>query len=394
VQLIPRVVGPDEVEQDVTQRDQFNTEEVGLAETLIREAHQNTMDGKADSNQGAVRTRIAIVETREEDADFWHGLLEPLRPHLNAAAIDLTNIDLPRPRLLVVEDFGTTGLRGAVDRKDEKNFSDFWRRMGRSHKGGSQGGRWGLGKLVFSSASRIRSFFGLTIQDDDPERTAYLMGQAVLRNHSIGMVSYAPHAFFAEIGHDGTQVPTTNAEYVARFKNAAALSRQNEPGLSVVVPCVAPDLNPETLLPFVIANWLFPILTGKLQVDIGEHEVRADNLEELARMHGGAELEQSGLIGFIRLVHEASQALPGVTFVTGWKADAPVLAEAEINELREAYKSGSLIKVRVPVTLKRKAGATVPSYIDAYMQASPGATGGHALFVRGAMTIPGESRSF
>ena len=71
---------------------------------------------------------------------------------------------LARRGFLVIEDFGTTGLRGAWDRKDDQGFSDFWRRIGRSHKRGQQGGRWGLGKLVFSGASRVRSFFGLTIQ--------------------------------------------------------------------------------------------------------------------------------------------------------------------------------------------------------------------------------------
>jgi hypothetical protein len=41
------------------------------------------------------------------------------------------------PDCLVIEDFGTTGLTGSVDSNDEDNFSDFWRRVGRSHKAGN-----------------------------------------------------------------------------------------------------------------------------------------------------------------------------------------------------------------------------------------------------------------
>src|SRR5690349_22782615 len=43
-------------------------------------------------------------------------------------SIGLNGLDLGMPKLLVIEDFGTTGLLGAIDSKDKRNFSDFWRR--------------------------------------------------------------------------------------------------------------------------------------------------------------------------------------------------------------------------------------------------------------------------
>ena len=70
--------------------------------------------------------------------------------------------DRDSTRLLVIEDFGTTGLTGAVDIKDDGQFCGFWRRFGRSNKKQAQGGRWGLGKLVFPSASQVRTVVGLT----------------------------------------------------------------------------------------------------------------------------------------------------------------------------------------------------------------------------------------
>ncbi len=71
---------------------------------------------------------------------------------------------------LVIEDFGTRGLTGDphVDPElepasDIKNdFFYFWRNVGRSNKGEVDRGRWGLGKAVFTVASRIRTIFGIT----------------------------------------------------------------------------------------------------------------------------------------------------------------------------------------------------------------------------------------
>jgi hypothetical protein len=151
MKCMPRVIPRTEVDQGITQRDQFNTDEFSIQETLVREPHQNSLDGKSQQAIGPVKTKIRLVQPTAENAPYWSALLEPLRPHLEASKLDLSNIDLSMPRILLIEDFGTTGLLGASDDKDDLNFSDFWRRFGLSHKKGGAGGRWGLGKLVFTS---------------------------------------------------------------------------------------------------------------------------------------------------------------------------------------------------------------------------------------------------
>jgi len=141
------------------QRDQFNTDEVTLVSTLVREPHQNSLDAPAAAGR-PVRTRLSIVGPAPEHRSYFMNLFAGLVPHLKASGIDLADIDLGMPRILLVEDFGTTGLTGDfTDRKDKQPFNNFWRRIGRSTKGGTAGGRWGLGKLVFSSASQIQTFF-------------------------------------------------------------------------------------------------------------------------------------------------------------------------------------------------------------------------------------------
>lgn len=398
MKLLPRKIRLDEVEQEVTQRDQFNTDAVGLAEALVRESQQNSTDGESKAAPGVVRTRVQLVDARDEDATFWRGLLEPLRPHLAACDMAGHIPSFEKPRLLVIEDFGTTGLLGAVDRKDDGSFSDFWRRIGKSHKAGAAMGRWGLGKLVFSSSSAIRTFFGLTVREDDPARSPLLMGQAVLATHTIPgppPVEYAPHAFFAKDTTGDLQQPENDPAFVAAFSSAAQLKRTDEPGLSIVIPFVHPEITPDSMLPHVIRNWFVPILTGRLVVEIGKHTLDATTLGDIARMHGGPEFADGKRVGFITELHAAQSSPPSVHLPHNWTDGLEAaLSAATLEELRERYKDGHLISVRAPLTIQPKSGSVEPTHIDLFIRADPEPGPGIAFFVRGSMSIPGEARRF
>ena len=396
MEVMVREIRPDEVEQEITQRDQFNTDEAGLLETLMREPHQNSLDGRSTTSPGPVRTRVQLCDAREEDSAYWSGLLSALEPHLKACSVEYNPRDLSRPRLLIIEDFGTTGLLGAWNQKDNQNFSDFWRRFGRSHKGGAQGGRWGLGKLVFSYASTIRTFFGTTIRDDDALTTPLLMGQAVLSNHTINGKEYAPHAFFAVPGNERFQLPETNPEAIDAFSRASFLTRTKEPGLSIVIPCVREDVTTESLLPFVVRNYFFPILTGRLVVELGTFVLDETSFESLARQHGGVELQDGSLIGFIRELHFASKSVPTITLGPNWSIDGieQALDEIVLKGLREAFTAGKLVVVRAPIVLRRKGGEVLTTFVDLVLKRAPEGAHTSALYVRGSITIPGEAKTF
>jgi hypothetical protein len=396
MECMPRRIPRAEVDQGITQRDQFNTDEFPIAETLVREPHQNSLDGKSQFTNGPVRTRIRLVEPSAKNAAYWTALLAPLRPHLENSRLDLTNIDLSMPRILLIEDFGTTGLVGAYDDKDELNFSDFWRRFGLSHKKGGAGGRWGLGKLVFTSASAIGTLFGLTVRDNDPTRERLLMGQAILNNHKVASIDYAPHVFFAVPHEDGFQLPERNDATIQAFSDAAGISRTNEPGLSIAVICLRDGLEPDKLLPHVITNYYFPILTDRLVVEIDNKTISNSNFDELARAHGGPRLADGSLITFIRGVNLARQEASAFNLKTGWIKDgvAVALENTQVEQLRLTYQAGQIIHVRAPIDLRRKAGNEESTYVDLFLQKTPEFANGQALFVRGSITIPGEERSF
>lgn len=399
MKMLPRIIPESEVEQGITQRDQFDNDDFELKETLVREPHQNSLDGKSNKIAGPVVTRIRLIEPKAADRAYWHKLLSPLTRHLVACGKDLEGIDLEQPKILLVEDFGTTGLLGAVDKKDTRNFSDFWRRFGVSHKSGKAGGRWGLGKLVFSSASEIGTFFGLTVRDDEPAQR-YLMGQAVLSQHKIDGVDYAPHIFFAEDSTaDRIQLPVRDAAAIDEFVAVSGITRSLEPGLSIAILCVRPSLTPENLLPYVLSNYFFPILRGNLKVEVGDCAVHADNFDELAKQHGGSKVIGTSVVEFIRALPGSEEEGPTYRLKDEWikapagKVVVGSLTEEEILTARAAYASGHLVGVRAPLTLRRKDGGEETTYVDAYVKRS-GENEPYAIYVRGSITIPGEARTF
>lgn len=395
IQILCREQHDDEVEQEVTQRDQFNTDEVTLVATLVREPHQNSLDAP-DGSDGPVRTRLQVVEPSASNSNFFTDLFKELVPHLRASGIDVEAVNLGMPRVLIIEDFGTTGLTGDFsDKKDRKPFNNFWRRIGSSSKGGTAGGRWGLGKLVFSSASQIQTFFGLTVRYDDAQRTPYLMGQAVLSNHELDGKAYAPHVFFAEASTTGLQLPVSDKTIVEKFRTAFGLTRQGEPGLSIAIPFILPQITEQSLVPEVLKNYFFPILTGQLIVEVGSELISEKTFDDVSARHGWATPEQNNsLVEFVRELNQANK--PDAILKESWIASIEqALDDATLERLRiKLGNEAGLVHVRAPITLKRKDGTLSETFFDLFLKKTPDGKKGSALYVRSSITVPDEARYF
>ena len=396
MQLLFRSLPNSEMERPPTQRDQFDNDEVDLVDALVRESLQNSLDAMV--GDGPVRVRIAVHAPQGDERAELRRLLceDKLRRHLDASNVDTQGVDFENPKLLVIEDFGTTGLTGRWDAWDEGAFCDFWRRMGLSHKGGRSLGRWGLGKLVFSSASRVRTFFGLTVRAG--ETSGLLMGQAVLTHHQLeGEARYDSHGFFAVPAGDGMQLPATSAEVIAGFSSACGLTRTSEPGLSVVVPHFRDSMKLDRILEGVLKNYFFPILLGRLEVTVGDVEVSAATFESLARIHGGARFAGGHLARFIGAMQATRQrqapepvALPGNWHSIDMEA---AIGEQTLADLRREYAAGTAVSVRAPLLLKRKDGREERTHVDLFLQRAP-ADAGDTLFVRDAIVLPAEAKYF
>ena len=385
-----RDISDDPSEKELTQQDQFNNDEVALSEALVRETIQNSTDAQRSAAQ-PVRVRFAIVTPQSpESVEFFRKFAADLRPHLVASGLPERSQEEP-PRLLVIEDFGTTGLRGAVDTKDEHQFCDFWRRFGRSHKQGSKGGRWGLGKLVFPSASNIRAVLGLTRREDDG--LPWVMGQAVLRNHLIDSHETDSVGFWCRDAEKGG-LPSSDPSLCNRLSTAASLQRKDELGLSLVVPFLQDDIQATHLIAATIKNYYFPILTGRLIVEVDETIIDATTFDTISETQLAGAISPS-VLEFVRQIQASRGSEPGLVIPATWQAKGLTgeLLGAEIaTSLRDQFVGGSLISLRAPVTAAKAGGRLTKTHVDILIKAARPGDRTQTLVVRNAITVPGEGK--
>ena len=75
------------VETEVTQRDQFRNDDVDLADTIVRESIQNSLDACLDGQ----KVRVSFTKIDEQkglNSDYLHDLFEGQRAHAEAAGFD------------------------------------------------------------------------------------------------------------------------------------------------------------------------------------------------------------------------------------------------------------------------------------------------------------------
>jgi hypothetical protein len=386
-----RDISDDPSEKELTQQDQFNNDEVALAEAIVRETIQNSTDAQATSS-APVRVRFAIhafegVEHRAFFTDVFAGLAS----HWRACQMQVPSTASPI-RTLVIEDFGTTGLTGSVEIKDSGQFSGFWRRFGRSNKQGSKGGRWGLGKLVFPSASAVRTVIGLTRRAGDASN--WVMGQAVLRNHAIDNLEKDSVGFWCVERAGRPGLPTNDASLAEKLSRAAALRRTSENGLSLVVPALLPDITSDHLIAAAVRNYYFPILTGRLVVEIDDIEVSEVTFERIAQSLP-SELVPRSLLAFVRQLQEARLSEPTLTLPPTWQRQgisADTLGPDNSEKLRELYKTGKLLAVRAPLQITSKGDGARPTHVDLFLKAITPGERAQTLVVRGSITVPSEGK--
>lgn len=387
------------VEAGVTQRDQFRNDEVDLYDTIVREAVQNSLDATPNGNQ----TRVSFKWIRandEIDSVYVKSLFETQIDHVRSSGLELDEVDFSYPTALIIEDFGTWGLTGSTNAKDNDNFSDFWRRHGKSHKTGTSRGRWGLGKLVYSSSSMIGAFFGLTIREYDPTR--YLMGQTVLDLRTHEGKEYPPHAYFSEmLGDDFTTqipVPTNDDEYIDKFSDTFRLSRKTEPGLSVVIPFPHKALKLEAMIGVAIVNYFYPILSGQLVLEFNDLTITAENIRQLAHQYAKGKIQDiDPLFDFIE---EANATLSGNNLLTlkpSWIEDVRLNEDdfetADLEKIRNQFANKKLVGVRLPLSIKTKPKEQIlETEFFVFVKRPDDITRGLDLYVRGGLTLPAESK--
>lgn len=403
------------VRRDPNETQLFKTEQADEGEyagtdALVREILQNSMD--ASTGQVPVRIRMALhppsdLPPRSRLAHYLHRL-EPALKH-REIGFDPDGVPQLQEGFLVCEDFGTRGLGGdpllARDpepgSKRREDFFWFWRNIGRSGKTGDDLGRWGLGKTVYRAASQVGCMLGLTVRAED--RRQLMMGQAVLRIHDLNGQEYVPEGYWCggTEKHTGLPLPIEDANELDHFRREWKITRSpDEPGLSVVVPYVAPELKGARLLQAICVHFFLPILRGELIVDLvtpDTQEVRLDAGSVEAWSHRvkwdgpkRTKRHEAPPIDFVkRCLAVESDATP--TNLLGQdklpELNSNTFDPQTLEKLRNQFASEKLTPIKVRMVLNRKNRSTAEGELYVFLQRQPEGNRADTYYVREGMTI-------
>lgn len=395
-----------EINVDPIEGEFFSTEILGsLSDAVIREAIQNSLDAGTPGQQ----TKIVITFSSPDqrlDADATERYLRGLREHLDAKESGLTNgIDYERPMdFLLIEDFGTRGLAGDFrddgnqdDSETKNDFYYFWRNIGRAVEGTTTRGRWGLGKTVFQAASRINSFFGLTVRQNETRRL--LMGQSVLKIHRANGQRYAPYGYYGRF-EDDYALPVEDPEHIDRFCRDFSIRRNGEPGLSVIIPYPDEEIEIESVIRSVINQYFFPLLSGDLVVIVaaGTNQQVLDEKNLLTYIDGTDWHDRKALIrrlefakwclsqpdgAFERLKEPSEGRAP--------KWDEALFEPAQLQDLRSRFEAGERLAYYLPLWVEPKKKEIEHSHFKLFLERDALIDKGEDYFIRDGITVTGVS---
>ena len=271
---------------------------------LVREAIQNAFDAsrnvsgnppkmsfKFGTVDDAVRdkylnkkltTHLEAGLVQKED-DHAH-LYESLRDHATATWIEELTI-------LEVADRNTTGLNGDITKTtpgykpDPDNvFRQFHHAWGESVGDTTRGGSWGYGKAVTPFASKIKSFFALSVRDKltsiKPDLDYSLMGQSIIKNHHIGFKDdlWCWHGYYSirDTSSEKKDLALTSSElkevnqFIADFNIQDRTLTEDDRGLSLIIPYPKDDITMVEIAKEVLINYIHLLLAAALEVEISD----------------------------------------------------------------------------------------------------------------------------
>jgi hypothetical protein len=417
----------DDMDVDPIQGEFFTTRDIdNISTAVVREGIQNALDERSREQTETVRVRIFLSGNKYAiPSGTYNPMLETLKPHLSARTSGLTELPdfTSSMNFLVFEDFNTKGLEGNpeefyVENSNDQqphNFYYFWRNVGRSGKTDDKLGRWGLGKTVFPASSKINTFWGITVRKSD--RRKMLMGQSILRIHNREddkkeESGYKPYGMFGKYkSKDCFAVPIEEQEVLQNFEAHFRLHRDHEPGLSLIIPFVTEEITIDHLAYSVIEQYFYPILEGKLEVEITEEDhsilLAKDSLEEsinkidFSKLSNGEERKIKGRESLIRLFDFAKWTfqLQDKDFLwlkeldlkqkPRWNSKTMFADEQGLNLCRDKFEQNERVAFKVPLKYHPVNGTAKTCWYNAFLEKDTSLTRPDNLFVRDGITISG-----
>lgn len=395
-----------EINVDPIEGEFFTTEALGsLSDALVREAIQNSLDAAVPGEK--VRIIISFCHPKQRLLPSkTEEYLKGLQAHLggeNAGLIDRPQLNEPMDFMLI-EDFGTRGLEGDIKGdedigeetgKPKNDFFYFWRNIGRAVEGTTARGRWGLGKTVFQAASRINSFFGVTVRRSDPRRL--LMGQSVLKIHKSEGRKYAPYGYYGTF-EEAFALPVHDPNHVDSFCADFDLYRSTEPGLSVIIPYPEREILVKDVIRSAILHYFFPILSGDLVVTL--RDASGTNVLDAKSIFSFLDRTDWPDKNLIRSRLELARWSIDLSEENYMRIEEPLegkqpkwgedlFRREQLEILKTKLDRGERIALFVPLWIRRTGGETQHSGCKIVIERDPNLERGEDHFIREGVTIAG-----
>jgi len=384
---------PGDSERDPHETEFFRV--TALTEVVIREFVQNSLDAKRNGNK--IKVVITLGNVEKDKANIY---LKDFDEHFFQCKDLQYKNEYKIARIIpfiALEDFGTTGLDGetmenGIRPSGRSNFYNFWWCEGKSKKSGLEAGRWGLGKTAFHIASKIRSFWGLTIRVDDSREL--LMGKSLLRTHRIRDKVFQYAGYFAKDNFK----PITDNTVIQDFKEKFSISRNNEYGFSLIIPMLHEEIKKSSIINSIIMHYFYAIMKGLLVVEIKEGsnvmQLDSNNIYEYAISADWTEtpwknIDIPGLFQFMK------KAFSGNKILDLWVSHDNSYSISEdsfrgrVNELKRDFNSEKFLAFNIPVNIKKIYGKSSKTGFYIFLEKCSQLKKPEEFYIRSGITISG-----
>ena len=382
-----------ELERSPHEAEFFNVGDIDKAASLTREIIQNSLDARMPGHD-SVHVRFIFGRHKKLDGDIYY---DGLIPHIESCNL------LPKRYLtednisfLTIEDFKTSGLNGPITRDEVKggeggNYYNFWWCEGKSQKAGTSAGRWGLGKIAFHVASDLRSFWGLTVRQND--RREVLLGKSLLKSHFYNGAMFDYYGYFAGDAY----TPIEKRDILEEFHNKFALTRNGEPGLSIVIPMPSPEISCDAIIRSVIIHYFFPIMRGMLVVEVIDTGtavlLNGSTLREIARNQDwrNSAWEDRAVDSLMEFLEDAVKMPEANIISLQMPVGTPRIREElfgnQLSEARKRFSENELVYIRVPVKIHPQGRPETDSYFEVLLRRDDSLSRPDEFYVRAGITI-------
>jgi hypothetical protein len=394
-------------------QDEFFNSSEALTEisSLVRESIQNSLDAKIENSNDPVLLKFSISEISKKIAtEYFQDLSDHL---LSSIPGPKSFLESEKCRTLVVEDFNTSGLLGnslkdslnSEDDPAKNGFYYFVWAEGSSAKTDGNRGRWGIGKIVFPRLSSIKTFFVLSNRSKEfapCKNEQLLLGMSILKGHSLEGKTYQPDGWWSDFTPDGIPIPVSKDVH-PKFKKDWNLRREEETGLSIVIPYIPDFITKELIRDCVIRDYFIAIQQGLLVVEISdeESEYKLDKLNLRAEcLNIGVDdriansKTRDEMVNLIDMVSDSQQQNAKIfsidvndDFENRWNSIFidPAVANAALNEL----DSGNTVNFKVAVKIPSKDSSSFDYFTIHLRRMTDVRTS--AVFCREGIVIPSAS---